>query len=147
MSRSSERRETWVPDGIDRKELSEIPFMVILHFITREIPMIDLSTRIRKRKNIEMQQLLCYFMSLKELTWKAIGIMIGKDHATSMHGRDNIESLIIFDPPFREFAVSMMKEMIMFHHKMKKDASKKTDLSDGCHPPVSCVDRAVFAQS
>lgn len=147
MSLTKNRKQTRLPEGIRREELSRVPFMVVLSFLTREVVLTDLATSSRKRELVETRQLICYFMSIKNLSWTTIGIMIGKDHATAIHGRNAIETLMSLYASWNNRIILLAKEMISYHNKLIRNESKKTDLPTLHHSPHCIVDRAVAAQS
>ncbi len=94
MKLRRKRRTTILPRGVSRVALRKVPTDTIIETVCyyMGIHKEDLSIETRLQKIVESRQLILYFMSLKPISWRAVGESIGMDHATAYYSRTLIEN-------------------------------------------------------
>lgn len=93
--RRIDRRPTELPSGLSRRQLREVGLQRIAVAICKEkgLDINDLKLTTRKREITEAKQLFFFFASTNNrLSWSKIGDYLGMDHATVIHGRNQMEA-------------------------------------------------------
>ena len=116
---AKKKKPTILPEGINRDELARVPVPVIIYcIITRTTgSLVDLCSKSRNRNILESQQLLCYFVSVKNWAWRYTGDLIGKDHATAMYHKRMIENRIFTEKSYDLFVHDLAINMILLNNR------------------------------
>lgn len=107
------RRPTIIPDQVNPEKIKRVGIARIISFIVvyQNVSISDVMSKKRNREIAETRQIIVYFLSLKNLTWKRIGSYVGHDHACAIHSRNSIENFM-FSYKFYYAKIQYMAQQI-----------------------------------